>query len=291
MPQQDSLIETRPPWLPAALAAIGRHQFLTARQVAALVETPAAEVGTALDGLVAERALARLRPASAVAGGEPDPAYALTRQGARLVAQATGHASPRVPNAKKSLYMLAHELARNELGVVVELLHHGGALKLLRWETARARIGDVVQLAEGGRVVRVPLVADALAIVEIGGRTSALLVEIDMGTIGIPRMRTKFAGYLAWWRAGGPERRLGLRSLRVVTIAPNEKRLARLREAAMEATGGRGSGLFWFGEQRAVSVDAPARLLEPRWARAGREDTPAALFAHDRSRPEVDAGA
>lgn len=263
---QPSFLTPRPSWLPAALGAIGRHQYLTVRQVAALVESPVAEVVPVLDGLVAERLLVRLRPTSAITGREPDAAYALARGGARLLAASSGRSAPRVPNARKSLYLLAHELARNELGVVLECLDRDRVLRVLCWETARAKIADVVQVVDRGRVVRVPLVADALAVVDIGGKPSALLVEVDMGTVAIPRMRLKYAGYLAWWKAGGPLRRFGLRSLRVLTIAPNESRLARLREAAMEATEGRSGGLFWFGEHANVDTERPGRLLDAAWA-------------------------
>lgn len=231
-----------------------------------------------LDGLVEERLLARLRPASVVADDGRHPAYALTRGGARLLAASTGQLVPRVPNPRKSLYMLAHELVRNELGIVFERLHRDGVLRLLRWETARAKIADVVQIVDHGRIVRVPLVADALAVVEAGGKPSALLVEVDMGTVSIARMRTKYAGYLSWWKSGGPARRFGLKSLRVVTIAPNENRLTRLREAAMEATEGRSGGLLWFGEQANVDVDRQGRLLDPAWTNASAAEPRRALF-------------
>jgi len=255
----------RPAWLPAALDAVGRHQFLTGRQVAALAAVDQAEVRPTLEGLVAEKILVRLQPTRGLDGAPPGPAFALTRRGAALVAGATGRPAPRVPNPGKSLYMLAHDLGRNEIGIVLEILDRSGRLRLLRWETARTRIGASVQLPLRGRALRVPLVADALAIVEVAGKTDALLVEIDMGTVSLPRMRTKYAAYLAWWREGGPERRFGQKALRVLTIAPNEKRLYRLREAALAATDGRGSGLFWFGEQKLVDAGRPPLLLGPGW--------------------------
>lgn len=284
---QESLLTPRPPWLLAALGALGRHQFVTTRQVAAIVEAPVTEVGPVLDGLVDERLLARLHPASAVADDTRRPAYTLTRHGARLLAASTAQSLPRVPNARKSLYMLAHELARNDLGVVLECLDRDGVLKLLRWETARAKIADVAQVIERDRILRVPLVADALAVVEIGGRPSALLVEVDMGTVSVVRMRTKYAGYLAWWKAGGPEQRFGIKSLRVLTIAPNENRLTRLREAAMEATDGRGSGLFWFGDQTNVDVERPGRLLDAAWMPASARRGDRRGLIHGASTPSV----
>jgi hypothetical protein len=282
---QDSLLASRPAWLPAALAALGRHQFLTARQIAALVAAPPAEVKAVLAALVAEKLLVPLEPTRMLDSANVESAFALTRRGAMLLARSSGARALRVPSPRKSLYMLAHELARNELGVVLEILDRDGKLRLLRWETARTRIGDSVTIVVGGHPLRVPLVADALAVFEISGKPDALLVEIDMGTVSIPRMRTKYAGYLAWWREGGPERRFGLRSLRVLTIVPNENRLSRLREAAVQANDGKASGMFWFGEQKQVDVGHPERLVGPDWTTTAGNDVPAALWSNDQRAP------
>ena len=54
----------------------------------------------------------------------------------------------------------------------------------------------------------------------------------------------------------------GLGALRVLTIAPAPRRLERLRDLALEAVDGRGSGLFWFLPQMAVDVTHPEHLLE-----------------------------
>ena len=273
---QASLIDDRPAWLPSALEALARHEFLNARQLAVLCALPVGEVGPALEVLVRDRLVVRLLPAS-VDSRERVPAYALTRHGVGELSRTSDVPKPRVVNARKSLYMLAHELARNDFGVVLHALDRSGSIRLLRWETSRARIAASVQLVERGRPSRVPLVADALAVVANGhSRSDAFLVEVDRGTVGIARMRAKYAGYLQWWRDRGPERRFGLRSLRVVTLAPNTPRLERLREAAIQASGGRGSGLLWFGEQKLASLQDPARLLEPAWTRA----TPGSSLEH-----------
>ena len=181
---QQSLLAPRAVWLATALVAVGRHRFLTARQVGALVGVPFAEVAVVLDALAAERMLTRLRPTQMLGGPEPDAAYALTRRGAGLVARATGSEAPSVPSGRKSLYMLAHELALNELAIVLEVLHAKQRLRLLRWETAREKIAASAHLLERHGSRRVPLVADALAVVESDGKTNALLVEIDRGKIG-----------------------------------------------------------------------------------------------------------
>ncbi len=276
---QDSPLAPRPAWLAGALNAIGRHRFLTARQLAAVVDVVASDVAAVLDALVVERILVRLHPTRMLDGPEPDAAFALTRRGAALVASATG-ARPAVANTKRSMYMLAHELAVNDLAIVFEVLHAKRRLRLLRWETTREKIACHAHVRDRGSLRRVPLVADALAVLDVGGRTSTLLVEVDRNTLGIPRMRTKYAGYHAWWREDGPLQRFGTKSLRVLTLAPTPGRVERLRACAIDATEGRASGLFWFGEQAVANVALPARILDAAFTPAKREDaTRQALFA------------
>lgn len=129
-----------------------------------------------------------------------------------------------------------------------------GVIQLLRWETARTRIGDVAQLVERGEVRRVPLVADGLAVVrEARPARQGVLVEIDMGTVSLARMRRKFEGYWRWVQGGDHIRRFGLPALRVLTVVKGAARLEKLLSLANELLGGRGSRLFWFALQAPVS--------------------------------------
>lgn len=272
---QDSLLHPRPAWLVEALTAITRHEFLSAMQLAARLALPLAEVPVALDALVLEGLLKRLTAPNDLRGDPGPVAYTLTRRGAELLADATGEEPIAVLSPRKALYLLAHDLARNEFALVLERLDEAGALRLLRWETARTRIADVTHVAERGRPWRVPLVADGLSVVEVGGCATGLLLEQDQGTVSIERKRRKYRGYDAWWREGGPVRRFGLRSFRVLTIAPNPTRAARLREATLEATDSRGSRLLWFARQQDVHPD---RLLGPVWQVAGHDNGRCRLF-------------
>lgn len=280
MSLQENLLHPRPSWLPGALAAIGRHGFLTARQVGTLVHRDQGEVAGAFHALVAEDLLVELTPTHAARSEPVFPAHALTRTGCGVLRSIDDRAPVTVVSPAKSRYILAHDIERNEFGLVLERLAEMGAIVLHRFETAREKIGAVGYVATVGAQVRVPLVADALAVVGVGGETTALLVEVDRGTIGIEKMRTKYRGYLSWFHDNGPRRRFGLRSLRVLTVAPTEARLKRLRAAAVEATDGRGSGLFWFGVASSIDCTAPEKFLSPAFtvARSG-EPANERLFA------------
>jgi hypothetical protein len=277
MPLQQNLLTPRPAWLPAAFRALARHRFLTAPQLAAVADTPVVEIATALDGLVAERLFVKLHPTATLEGPRPEPAFALTRNGAKLHAVETGEPAPPIPHPRRSLFTLAHELAVTEVGIVLETLHATNAIILRRWETSREKIAASVLLYAQRRLDRVPLVADGYAVIERDGVLDGFLVECDRGTVSVARMQKKFAGYLAWSREGGPEKRFGIRRLRVLVIVPNDGRLARLRDAAIEATGG--TGLISFAVQADVAVTSPERFLGAVW-RAARPmaDAPHALF-------------
>jgi hypothetical protein len=250
------------------LHALAQHQFLSVAQLAALLEAHADEVIPMLDGLVARKLVTKLCGAGTIEAPAAATAYAVTRRGAAVLGAATGERT-RAPDRRKSLFMLDHDLCRNDLFMVLTQLHRRGALELLRWETARAKLADSVWLRTRGKELRVPLVPDALAVLRVAGRVSALIVEIDRGTVSSSRMQTKYLGYHAWWKTSGPARRFGLSAVRVLTIAPTQKRVSQLRAVAEKAVAGSAPGLFWFGTQSSVDTAEPSRLLSTGWSRAG----------------------
>lgn len=272
---QQNLLHPNPPWTLDALHAIHRHQALRPAQVAALVPADPSTVSAELHALRSQGLLSLVRVPRG-RDGEPDDAFLLSGMGL-LALQHAGLAPPgRVASRPHGPYALAHDLERNQLGVVLERLDADGALVLERWTTARTALGFAAHLPEKGTLVRVPLVADAFAVVRHRGRADGLLVEVDMGSVPLARMRAKYAGYARWWQDGGPMRRFGLRSLRVLTLAPTPARLRQLVDCAAEATGGQGMGLLWFGMLDLLHADAPEALLGPVWVRG---DAPGARHA------------
>lgn len=270
--KQPTLLPPEPPWLPELLGALADREYLAAHQLAALLGRDPADLVPVLERLVRDRHIRELT------GATGSQAYALALRGARLLAELTGDEPVPVGRAR-SAAILDHELLKNDLAVVLQLLDAQGAIELLRWETARDQLADAVHLMRGRRGERIALVADARAVIATPGGPSSLLVEIDMGTVSLARMRTKYDGYAAWWRGAGPTRRFGTKSLRVLTIAKHEARMARLRAAAAEAVGSDAHGLFWFASAEVLDADAPEKLLAPRFWTARPDDPARALFA------------
>jgi hypothetical protein len=259
---QPTLLAPEPPWLPELLSTLAEHEVLSKPQLAALLGRPRTEVDGALAPMIARGHVGQL-----VGDVTRETGHRLTTKGAHYLAELTGEEASRT-RPFRATTMLAHELLKNDLAVVLKLLQDAGKIELLRWETSSEALADAVRVMRGTRSERIPLVADALAVLATPSGPTALLVEIDMGTVSLARMRTKYEGYITWWRGGGPERRFGLRSLRVLTIANREARAARLREAAAEVADSGSHGLLWFAAGDVLDFDAPERLLEPRFTTA-----------------------
>jgi Replication-relaxation len=201
----------------------------------------------------------------------PAEVLALSRAGARELARAMEVDPTTVPhstrsNSTRSTMFMDHTLARNSFALALgaALAATEKAPKLLSWEHDRDRLSDAVTMLHGpAEFRRQALEADGLAVVSGPRGPEGLLVEIDRGTETPGYLGKKFAGYLEWWKLGGPRKRFGVGSLRILTIAPDERRTIRLRDACAVSTGGKASGLFWFAAEDEIGR---AGILTPVWS-------------------------
>ncbi|MFI5297583.1 MAG: replication-relaxation family protein [Polyangiales bacterium] len=188
----------------------------------------------------------------------------LTSLGARELSIVTGQAVPGISAARlrRSGRKLAHDVLVGEVVLAALTLGRDAGIDLVGVEADDTKLTSV-GVVPGPPPVRVPLRADALVMIRGERGPSALLVEVDRGTISRDRMQDKYAGYLAWHEAHGPERDWNLRALRVLTLVPSASRLSALHDAALAANRGRRSGLLLFALQRDVAAFDPDRMLEP----------------------------
>ena len=283
------------------LTLLSRFRILNLQQVRVVLPEGQPNFDT-----LAKAGLIHFWPAPTVRGAMQH-LVALARGGALVLARKIGCEVSDVPyltpvKLKRSLFTLEHTLLVTELGLVLEKLSETNAhgrqatdrendspstpcipraeprFRLLRFETAANRIGTSVRLIREGEVWNVPLVADALVDSSFDGRTHSFLVEIDRGTTTYARMRRKFLGYERWWREHGPLERFGVRNLRLLVLTSSEERLKRLKTAVEEDTGGKGVGFIWFGLLADVSLENPARILDPVWQKVSSPDNPQSLF-------------
>lgn len=229
-----------------------------------------------VNALVEDGLLFRLRLQRRLTHTEPTAVLALKRAGALELARALDAEPQTVPYSTKttcerSAMFLDHALAvaRFALWLARDLNGDGAPATLLSFETDPERLADAVHLMrDPAHLGRQPLVADALAVVQGSRGPEGLLVEIDRGTERPGYLGRKYAGYLAWWHEGGPERKFSVKALRLLTVTPDAKRTERLRQACQEATAGRAGGLFWFASEKDLVCEG---MLAPVWSTTRNE--------------------
>ncbi len=202
---------------------------------------------------------------SDVITGASEPYVCLTRSGARTLAQATGARAEGISSTRlrRSSQKRLHELGVADLALAVLSLARIGRIDLQGIETDDRKIATSTVLHDRKGPKRIALQADLLVVTRGDRGPSALLVEIDRGTISVAKMAERYAGYLSWQREGGPERDFSVKAMRVLTVAPDEKRAGKLHDAALEANGGNRSGFLLFATKADASVAGSQSLVDP----------------------------
>jgi hypothetical protein len=191
---------------------------------------------------------------------------ALTVKGAREITLATGAKAAGVTPArlKRSSQKRRHDVAVGDIVLAVLSLGRDGVIHLLGVETDEAKLGITALVRSGPTgLARVAVTADAFVLARGPKGSVGLLVEVDRGTIAPRSMAAKYSAYLAWRREGGPLTDFGTKALRVLTVAPDGRRLRRLMAAAEDAHHGRPTGFLLFAEAKDLAPGDAERLLLP----------------------------
>ncbi len=215
---------------------------------------------------------------------------ALTRLGARALESATGmHVeSMSLARLRAGSQKRAHDTFVGETALAMMVLADTGDLELVGIETDDRKLAMSVLLAEPGRAPEhVSLRPDALVVIEGSRGRTALLIEVDRGTVSLDAMERRYRGYIAWHDEQGPMRDLGTRAVRIITIASSNAREDALHARALTANNGKRSGLMLFARQDDVSVCVAERLKQPIARPLGADDNERvpliAPNAHNRS--------
>jgi hypothetical protein len=256
------------------LALLAAFRFLTAPDLA-LVGLDDGEVEAA----EAVRSILRFQLQRRMTDRASTQVLALSRAGARELARVMEVDPATVPhstrsNSSRSVMFLDHTLARNSLALSLAGMkgEADGRPVLLSWEHDRDRLADsVTMMANTSQLGRQPLEADGFAVCRGPRGIEGLLIEIDRGTEPTGYLGRKYAGYLQWWRSGRHMKRFDVNTIRILTVAPNEKRTIRLRDACLESTQGKAGGLFWFGAEDAIAKHG---IMAPIWSTAKVERLP-----------------
>lgn len=257
---------------PRLLAILAACRFLTASELA--------DVGIEATDLAAADAagcLLHFRFQRRVTDEERTEVLALSRAGARELARTLEIDPTSVPhstrsNSVRSTFFIDHTLARNSFTLALAMSCREVGTVLLSWEHNRDRLSDSVSLvAPTGEFQRIPLEADGLAVCRGSRGIEGLLVEIDRATEPPGYLGRKYGGYLEWWKQGRHVERFDVKPIRILTVAPDERRLNRLRQACQAATDGKAGGLFWFVSEEAIAKHGIAANI---WSTARVEHLP-----------------
>jgi hypothetical protein len=258
---------------PRLLALLAACRFLTAGDIGrAGIEAADLAAADAADCIL------RLQFQRRVTDRERTEVLALSRAGAKELARTMDVDPSCVPhstrsNSARSAFFLDHTLGRNSFALSLAMSgQRVGGAPLYSWEHDRDRLSDSVSMISStGEFARLPLEADGLAICCGPRGIEGLLVEIDRGTEPPSYLGKKYAGYLEWWRQGRHVKRFDVKTIRILTVAPDERRLGRLRQACQAATAGKAGGLFWFVSEEAIAKHG---FSGPTWSTAKIEHLP-----------------
>ena len=200
------------------LEALHEHRFLTCRQIATLyfaqhTDPRSGETITTLTRRVAHRRLAGLRHGGLIlrralprAGGgrEPEPYYCLTADGARLVTWRRDlpgrSARQRTGDALTGPLFVRHALAEADLACALTAAaraHTGHRCPPDWWQGEHA-----ISHNFNARGTTLLLCPDGYTRYQADQQLHHLLVEIDLGTMTIPRLHAKLDRYRAYARSG-----------------------------------------------------------------------------------------
>ncbi|MHB8626381.1 MAG: replication-relaxation family protein [Aggregatilineales bacterium] len=235
----------------------------------------------------AQRVLARLyhhgyleRVFLPVFAGRSPTFYVLDKKGTALLHTEFGYDELSWYPTSKTFKgeFLAHSSAISDVRITVTLAARKLGFSLVTWmgENEMKSDYDKVKVrTSGGRTQLIPIIPDSYFVLDTPlGRTHFFL-ELDRGTMTMPRFKTKVEGYIIYHQSGGYEARFGTKSLRILTVTSGQKRLQNLK-AVTEDAGGKNR--FWFATKATL---APQNIFsEPLWFVAGNSD-PMALIRQE----------
>lgn len=246
--------------LPAELRALA---ILAALRFASAGDLRGAGVGPEVVAALVDRGAAfSFSLQRRMTDAETTTVLALTRRGARELAREASLDPESVPSStvkacSRSALFMDHSVALSGLALrlAAALSDADAPARLMSWEQRPKRLAALAPVvATDAAPDGQPIVPDGLAVIEGPRGREAMLVEIDRGTERPGYLGAKGVGYLRFWLDGGPERRLGTKAFRILTVAPDANRTERLMQSFREETGGAGAGLFWFASEDALAA-------------------------------------
>lgn len=203
--------------------------------------------------------------------GSSPAMYVLDRKGIELL-QRMGMADfTGVPNKTLSGMYLEHTLAMNEFRIAVSQACTQHAWQIVKWVSENEIKAGYDRVRVPGKKRPVALLPDSYFSIRVPDRgVTHFFLELDRGTMTVPRFREKVLAYVAYYKSGGYAKRYGARGFRVLTVVDGigSGRVDNLAQASSEV---RGIGRrFWFAHRD--DLTAKTVFDVPVWQIAGADD-------------------
>ncbi|MBM4467673.1 MAG: hypothetical protein FJ014_19320 [Chloroflexi bacterium] len=211
-----------------------------------------------------------------VALGSSPAIYRVARRGARaLAAHLGGDAEDyTVTSGTQDQIFLDHTLAVNDV-LIAFVVAARRASHQVSWRIPTQPLDRLPDPLESRSTV--PILPDATMQYQVDERKLQAFLEVDRGTESTKRFASKVRGYFAYLASGNYQRQSGLRSFRLLVVAPGSKRLDSLVQAVEKAAGETASRLglvpdtcltlVWYAVQKDVR---PETVLGEIWVVSGR---------------------
>ncbi len=199
--------------------------------------------------------------------------YAMTENGAALLAEASGLAREEIVwNRHLNLVTpshLQHLIAINDMMICCQMalakVQSEGTVKsfkVIRGEPQQYRLKVQFRDRDGKRYEQAVVPDATVAVVFTEGGYQLFFAEIDRGTMTSNRWRDKVSVYREYARSSELQERFKTSGFILLTVTTTERRLATLAEATARIGGRRG---FWFTTAEQVKPDT---VMERIWVRA-----------------------
>jgi Replication-relaxation len=281
----------------AVLSHLARYRFLTSKQIAALDGGSPVQLSRRLKALWAHKFVDRPKNQHAYLAAWTDEGnkpltYALATRGARLLKEHGIDANDKLDwtlkNRRASALHLAHTLETATAMIAFATAAQAAGLRLIDHHQLRDlmpaktrslrdpfRIRVPVSLPGKPQPLTIGVVPDRLFSLAMHDVRRNYALEVDRGSepvdaksLNRTSWRRKLLGYFHLWKSGLHTAQWGMKSFRVLVVAPSEKRINNMMRVQQEVTGGSAAGLVLYS----LPVDIEAHgALGPTWRSASAE--------------------
>jgi len=195
-----------------------------------------------------------------------DMVYALGNRGVDLLAERLnmerGKVNWTTKNREAKDRYIQHALMISNFRTVLTLALNNPLEGVIKdWRQSR-ELKDYVRIDQQ----KVAIVPDAFFTVEDAKSRMHFFLEADQSTMTRGRFLKKMKAYWNWWKEGGHQKKLGIKSFRVLVLCKSEKRKESLRRITKEADDKKqGSLMFWFVSEDKFALAEPESVLRSIW--------------------------